>query len=97
MVAQGLPTAQSCVDVIDHRALDVKVGDGTPHVLLPLIAEQIQLSLIDANDDSIGPGPVERYGGILGRSPNRDFRSGESPPLPKRAFSRAARIASPKA
>src|SRR5690348_14030881 len=58
MLMEPLALAQSVEDVVDDRLVDVELRDVMTQVLVAVVAEQVQLRLVGAQDRAVLPHPV---------------------------------------
>ena len=58
-VTEGFAPAQAGEDIADDSLVSVKRGDVPPDILLPRVAEQIELGLVRPKDDAVGAHPMK--------------------------------------
>ena len=59
VVTQRPAAPQAREDAVDHRPVDVKLGDVASDVFLARIAQHVELGAIGAQDDAVRPDPVQ--------------------------------------
>ena len=65
VVVQHLTGEKPPQEIIDDRPVLVKVDDVLSHEFFAVVAQQVELGLVDPEDGAVGPDPVHRNRGVL--------------------------------